>query len=844
MRKFFTLLTMCMLASIAWAGVITFDPEVDKGSAGESASAFQVTKDDVTISVSNGLIAQDKGVWAYRVYKGQTMTISCETASILKVEFECTANGAEKYGPGCFTADVPNYTYEESGPKGTWEGSAFSIVFTASLNQARATKIVVTTGEAGLVAPVIHPAGGKFYLPVNVSITCPTPNAQIYYTTNGGTPTTGSTRYTAPFSVSADATVKAISVLDSDISDVVSAEFTFGQGATMVANIAEYKAVADETLVVFTNPVSVLAQSGSRMFVQDATGNALFFGNSVPSYKNGDVIPAGFAGVKTTWDGEPELKDLECFMAASSNSPIEATTITCSQVTAEKFGKYVKLLNVTFDTAAKKVKDETGEAPYYCNMNIPNDQIVAGHTYNLWAIVGSYGKQNTTYQLLPVKLEDLGGEEPPVEGVALCELGSIADNTTVTIKNDAIVLGQVGSYLYLKDSECGFGLAYGSCGQTYAVGDIIPAGFGGLKTTYDMEPELKTLTGFKAKKGNVGGRDALEAAARPTRITEIGHDIWGEYVVLENVFIDTEAKTFTDAEGNTIGYFDRFGIQWPSDLSKPYKIYAIVGSYKTNYQLLPTRVDFTEPPRPVACIEELYALNQGVVAIFTTPLTAIYQNGPRLYVMDQDGHYGLVYGSVAGTFENGDIINDAQVSWTVYQGNKQMSPVSETFVVGGHGTPVDPEFMTIEEVSADMIHQYLAFEHVTIEVTEGTNGRKDYKMYDDTGNMILYDQWGVLAAIEDFNDTFYVEGFLTVYSGMLELYPSKVIHDNPNPECGLKGDVNGDGEINIGDINALIDIILSGRTPDTCTFWRADLAEDSELGLADVNALIDMILKM
>lgn len=831
---------MCMLASIAWAGVITFNPEVDKGDAGESASAYTVTKDDVTIHVSNGMIGQDKGVWAYRVYKGQTMTVSCETASILKVEFECTANGSEKYGPGCFVSDVPTYTFEPSGPNGTWEGSSFSVVFTASLNQVRATKIVVTTGEAGLVAPVINPAGGKFYIPVNVSITCSTPNAQIYYTTNGSTPTTGSTRYTAPFSLSTDATVKAISVLDGESSDEVSAEFTFGQGATRVANIAEYKAVADETLVVFTNPVNVLAQSGSRLFVQDATGNALFFGNSAPHYENGDVIPAGFAGVKTTWDGEPELKDLECFMAASGNSPIAPKVITCSQVEAGLFAKYVKLENVTFNTTDRKVIDETGEVPYYCNMNISNDQIIAGHEYNLWAIVGSYGKQNTVYQLLPVKLEDHGGPEPPVPGIPLCELGDIADNTTVTISNDAIVLGQVGSYLYLKDTECGFGLAFGSCGQTYALGDIIPAGYGGLKTTYDMEPELKNLTGFKPKKGNVGGREALEAAARPTLVSEIGHEIWGEYVVLENLHIDTDAKTFTDANGNSIGYYDRFGIQWPSDLTKSYKVYAIVGSFKTNYQLLPTRIDFKEAPKPVACIEELYALNQGAVGHFTTPLTTIYQNGARLYVKDYDGHFSLAYGSVAGTFVNGDYINGAEASWTVYQGNKQLSPVSETFVPAGHGTPVEPEILTIEEISTDMIHQYFGFEDVTIEVTVGDNGRKNYTMYDETGSMILYDQFGVLESVQDFNDTFYVEGFLTVYNGVVELYPIEV--NGGEPPCGLKGDVNGDGEINIGDINALIDILLKGSAVDACTTWRADLAEDGELSLADINALIDYVL--
>ena len=54
--------------------------------------------------------------------------------------------------------------------------------------------------------------------------------------------------------------------------------------------------------------------------------------------------------------------------------------------------------------------------------------------------------------------------------------------------------------------------------------------------------------------------------------------------------------------------------------------------------------------------------------------------------------------------------------------------------------------------------------------------------------------------------------------------------------------MNNDGEVNIADINALIDIILTGKPVDDCTFWRADVAEDNELGIADINALIDFIL--
>ena len=58
---------------------------------------------------------------------------------------------------------------------------------------------------------------------------------------------------------------------------------------------------------------------------------------------------------------------------------------------------------------------------------------------------------------------------------------------------------------------------------------------------------------------------------------------------------------------------------------------------------------------------------------------------------------------------------------------------------------------------------------------------------------------------------------------------------------GLKGDVNGDGEVNIADVNTLVDIILGGVADDE-TKARADVNEDAEINIADINALIDIIL--
>ena len=70
------------------------------------------------------------------------------------------------------------------------------------------------------------------------------------------------------------------------------------------------------------------------------------------------------------------------------------------------------------------------------------------------------------------------------------------------------------------------------------------------------------------------------------------------------------------------------------------------------------------------------------------------------------------------------------------------------------------------------------------------------------------------------------------------------IHEEPpipDPTTLRVGDVNGDGEINIADINALIDILL-GSTPDLDTARRADVNYDNEINIADVNVLINYIL--
>ena len=53
------------------------------------------------------------------------------------------------------------------------------------------------------------------------------------------------------------------------------------------------------------------------------------------------------------------------------------------------------------------------------------------------------------------------------------------------------------------------------------------------------------------------------------------------------------------------------------------------------------------------------------------------------------------------------------------------------------------------------------------------------------------------------------------------------------------GDVNGDGEVSIADVNAAIDMILTGTQAP-----NGDVNGDGEVSIADVNMIIDIILNM
>lgn len=108
------------------------------------------------------------------------------------------------------------YTAEEGVYDPAHEGGAqFSSTFKARIKEL-----------STLDAPVIDPNGGSFSESCKVSITAQE-GATIFYTTDGTDPTADSNKYTAPFTITEDATVKAIAIKENARdSKIASAKFT------------------------------------------------------------------------------------------------------------------------------------------------------------------------------------------------------------------------------------------------------------------------------------------------------------------------------------------------------------------------------------------------------------------------------------------------------------------------------------------------------------------------------------------------------------------------------------------------------------------------------------------
>jgi hypothetical protein len=160
------------------------------------------------------------GAGSYMAAQTVSITDATAGATIYYTTNGTTPTTSSTVYKGSFSAAVPGTVEAIATATGYKTSAVASVSYTA----------------AALATPVFSPAAGTYSAAQKVTITDATPNVTIYYTTNGTTPTSSSTEYTAPITVSSTETLKAIAVYSVDPSTVASATYTISAatGQTLI----------------------------------------------------------------------------------------------------------------------------------------------------------------------------------------------------------------------------------------------------------------------------------------------------------------------------------------------------------------------------------------------------------------------------------------------------------------------------------------------------------------------------------------------------------------------------------------------------------------------------------
>ena len=343
----------------------------------------------------------------------------------------------------------------------------------------------------------------------------------------------------------------------------------------------------------------------------------------------------------------------------------------------------------------------------------------------------------------------------------------------------------------------------------------------------------------------IGGTDVVELTLGEGSMDVLGHDTWtfeingsGSYI-LWNTGNSLDAVTGDGATGAT-------GAQWIADETED----GIVllnksdNARKLQYNASSPRFAcYTSTQQPaVLYVEYVPAEEEGITTLsqanaledgedFTfngDAVVTICWKG-SVYLRDESG-----YGQIAdydGTFENGQVLSqgwnatktsvDGWVKFIDAAGLNASGETNAELAAAQKLTTVDESMVNAYVYVENVSKSFLPIRSITL--PDGT-----IIPLTGTGNQPAMGNYNIYGIIWKAGDALVFEPVAW------ETYVE--------PPMFLRGDVNGDTEVDIADVTALIDLLLSGETISPASNPAADCNLDNSIDIADVTTLADYLL--
>ena len=273
------------------------------------------------------------------------------------------------------------------------------VIKVTNAQNVRFSKIKIYLGEAPAVERPVIAGKEEFAGSTEVSITCATSGAKIYYTTDGTTPTDASPEYTTPFELTETKTVKAIAYVDGQASAVATKTFTKQE----LVNVATAMALAKDEIAYFDEFEVVKKVEGKGyIYIKDASGHGLIFDYDLESaLKDGDRVK-GFVGISSPYNNLPEMKPYNVTatdLTITSGTAAEPYDFSSTAIAAEHMNKYVVFKGVEMTEDVDITSHPTliigGNSVYLRNQFGKSVTLTSGVKYDIYAFVAIY---NTTLQ--------------------------------------------------------------------------------------------------------------------------------------------------------------------------------------------------------------------------------------------------------------------------------------------------------------------------------------------------------------------------------------------------------------------------------------------------------------